>query len=68
MVILNALKPVFIDGRIVEVGNKFSCSIDYSEKLIEGGSAELVEKEETVKSSPKKAKTQKKKAAESDEL
>lgn len=43
MVIMKALEPVFIDGRIVEAGSKFSCSSDFSKRLIEGKSAELVE-------------------------
>lgn len=71
MIILKALKPVFVDGRIVEAGNKFSCSSDFSIKLIEGGSAELVKnsiKEKEIKVTTKKATGTKKEVAESDEL
>jgi len=42
MVVMEALKPVFINGRIVETGSKFSCSPDYSRKLIENKTARLL--------------------------
>lgn len=48
MVVMEALKPVFINGRIVEVGSKFSCSNEYAKKLVEGKSARLLTEDKTV--------------------
>ncbi|MCT8975500.1 Rho termination factor N-terminal domain-containing protein [Clostridium sp. CX1] len=35
MVILKALNPVFLSGRIIQEGDKFSCPPDFAKKLIE---------------------------------
>ncbi|CEG29803.1 hypothetical protein [Bacillus sp. B-jedd] len=42
MMILEALKPVFINGIVVEVGGKFSCPNDFAEKLVESKSAKPI--------------------------
>lgn len=41
MVLMKALKPVLLNGRIIEAGSLFSCSPEFSKKLIDGNSAEL---------------------------
>lgn len=48
MVVLEAIEPVFLNGIIVEPGSKFSCSFDFSKKLIANNSAKLLEVENTV--------------------
>lgn len=51
---MKAKKPVFLNGRIIEVGNKFSCSIDFSKKLIESNTAELVEEKQVIPNEDRK--------------
>lgn len=58
MVILEAILPVFVNGRVLEAGSKFSCPSDFAAKLIENESAKLYLEE---KESPKKKAADKKK-------
>lgn len=54
MEIMKALEHVFLEGRIIEKGSIFSCSPEFSKKLVEGKTAkpvkvkEQVEKSETI--------------------
>lgn len=57
MVVMEAINPVFIDGRVVEPGSMFSCSLDFSKKLLDGKSAKLVESKTAVKSTKKGTKS-----------
>lgn len=43
MKILKALKPIFHNGRVVEVGEPLSCSEEFAERLIDSESAELID-------------------------
>lgn len=49
--ILEALKPVFNNGMIVEVGDKFSCSPDYADKLIKSESATVIKETDSERKS-----------------
>ena len=41
MVVLEAIHPVFLEGRIIEPGGKFSCPRSFAMKLVENQSAKL---------------------------
>jgi hypothetical protein len=43
MKLMVALKPVFLNGKVVEAGDKFSCPDDFAKKLIASDSAELLD-------------------------
>ncbi|WP_158303413.1 Rho termination factor N-terminal domain-containing protein [Desulfitobacterium hafniense] len=42
---MKALEPVFLNGLIIDAGNEFSCSPEFSRKLIEAKTAELAQPE-----------------------
>lgn len=46
MKIMEAIKPVFINGKVIEIGDKFSCPDDFANKLIESNSAKQVFQED----------------------
>lgn len=58
-VLLEAITPVFVNGRIVEPGNKFSCSISHAKKLVTGESAKLIPDDNPVEGIGKKEYTKK---------
>lgn len=43
MLILTALKPIFVNGQIVEAESIFSCHPDFAKKLIESDSAKMAD-------------------------
>ncbi|KYD02642.1 hypothetical protein B4102_0236 [Heyndrickxia sporothermodurans] len=51
--ILKALQPVFVDGIIVEVGDKFSCPNDFAKKLIKSKAASIYKETEKQNDNPK---------------
>lgn len=65
--ILEALKPIFVNGRIVDIGSKFSCSHDFAKKLVENESAKLVTQDEQTNDNPEENR-KKLKALTKDEL
>lgn len=47
-VLMEALVPILIDGRIIDTGDNFVCSVEYSESLIESSSAKTTEATEAA--------------------
>lgn len=45
MMILKAIEPIFLNGRIVEAGEAFSCNAAFAKKLVESKTAEIPETE-----------------------
>ncbi|EFV78957.1 hypothetical protein HMPREF1013_00841 [Bacillus sp. 2_A_57_CT2] len=69
MILMKAIKPVFLEGRIIEPGSTFSCNRDFAEKLKESKSAEPVVDDDSSPDDSMKPKTSKrKKANDSNEL
>lgn len=60
MVVLEAIHPVFLEGRIIEPGGKFSCPRSFAMKLVENQSAKLSvannDKEDNQEAQPKTTK------------
>ncbi|MEH7122106.1 Rho termination factor N-terminal domain-containing protein [Bacillus sp. JJ1773] len=59
MMLLKAIEPIFLNGRIVEPEETFSCHTDFAKKLSESGSAELIETENEISVETSKTVTKK---------
>lgn len=59
MLVLEAVQPIFYNGRIVEAGEKLTCPLDFGKKLIKNKVAKMPmnEKQEVIKE--EKPQTQK---------